>query len=202
MIKRFFDIFVSFVLLILLSPLILIVASLVRIFDKGPILFTQNRVGKDEIFFRLWKFRTMQTSSQDNVSATTHGTTDKRITSVGYILRMLKLDELPQLYNVLRGDMSLVGPRPEVEYFVRLYNERQKRVLLMRPGCVDLTMVKGHIHDAALLEKQKDPEEYYINHVMPQKLEMNLYYVDHCSFLLDIRIIVGVFIELIRTFKF
>ena len=132
----------------------------------------------------------------------TLGSRDPRITPLGYYLRMSKLDEFPQLLNVIKGEMSLVGPRPEVEKYVRLYNEEQKRILELRPGCTDITVIRGHLHDAALLDRQQEnPEEYYIKTLMPQKLSHNLYYLDHQSFLLDLRILVGTILLLLRICK-
>ena len=132
----------------------------------------------------------------------THGSRDPRITPLGYYLRMLKLDEVPQLVNVIRGEMSLVGPRPEVEKYVRLYSDEQKRILELRPGCTDMTVIRGHLHDATLLDhQQEDPEQYYIKTLMPQKLAHNLYYLDHQSFLFDLRILVVTILLLLGLCK-
>ena len=132
----------------------------------------------------------------------TRGSKDPRITQLGYYLRMLKLDEVPQLWNVIKGDMSLVGPRPEVEKYVRLYNDEQKRILTLRPGCTDITVIGGHLHDAALLDNiQEDPEQYYIETLMPKKLAANLYYLEHQSFFLDLKILLGTILLLLRIRK-
>ncbi len=132
----------------------------------------------------------------------THGSRDPRITPFGYYLRMLKLDEIPQLLNVILGEMSLVGPRPEVEKYVCLYNDDQKRILELRPGCTDITVIRGHLHDAALLDQQQEnQEQYYITTLMPKKLAHNLYYLEHQSFLLDLRIMVGTILLLLRIRK-
>ncbi len=115
---------------------------------------------------------------------------------------MFKLDEVPQLYNVLKGEMSLVGPRPEVEKYVNLYNEEQKRILALRPGCTDITVIRGHLHDAALLDHLKgNAEQYYIEKLMPQKLSHNLYYLDHQSLMLDLKILVMTVLLLLRICK-
>ncbi len=132
----------------------------------------------------------------------TLGSRDPRITPIGYYLRMTKLDEFPQFWNVLKGDMSIVGPRPEVDKYVRLYNKEQRRVLKVRPGCTDLAVIRGHLHDEALLDKhQENPEAYYIKTIMPRKLAHNLYYVDHQSFWLDLKILVWTFLLLSRVCK-
>ena len=178
--------------LLLFSPFGLLILAVLAVVDPGPAFYKQERVGKNGKKFFLWKFRTMKVHQPSAGGQITHGSRDPRITPIGYYLRILKLDEVPQLFNVIKGEMSLVGPRPEVEKYVSLYNEEQKRILAIRPGCTDISVIRGHLHDAALLDHQKgDAEEYYIKTLMPRKLAHNLYYLEHQSFLLDLRILVG-----------
>ena len=190
--KRFMDITISAIVLLAFLPFGLLIIITMVLVDPGPIFFRQERIGKQGKKFFLWKFRTMRVHQTWEGGQITLGSKDSRITSFGYYLRMSKLDEFPQLFNVLNGDMSLVGPRPEVEKYVRLYNEEQRQVLEVRPGCTDLAVIRGHFHDEALLDHhQEDPEHYYIKTIMPLKLAHNLYYVNHQSFLLDLKILVG-----------
>lgn len=187
--KRVLDFLASAALLVLLIPVGAAVTLCILTGDPGPVFFRQRRIGRDGRPFDLWKFRTMRAAATGVGAAITHGTRDPRISGIGYYLRMLKLDELPQLFNVLKGDMSFVGPRPEAEKYVALYDAEQRRVLDVRPGLTDIAVVGGHLHDAALLEGQPDPEKYYVEVVMPRKLRLNLYYVEHRSPGLDLRIL-------------
>ena len=190
--KRFVDILVSIVGLLIFFPLGLLLIAVMAVVDPGPAFYKQERIGKNGKKFFLWKFRTMRVHQPSERGHITHGSRDPRITPIGYYLRMLKLDEVPQLFNVIKGEMSLVGPRPEVEKYVSLYNEEQKRILALRPGCTDITVIRGHLHDAALLDHQKEnAEQYYIETLMPRKLAHNLFYLEHQSFWLDLKILVG-----------
>lgn len=175
MIKRLFDIVFSGTMLLLLSPLLLIIILAVVLDSKGGAFFGQIRVGKDEEPFRLWKFRTMRPDSE-NKGQLTIGARDSRITSVGFILRKYKIDELPQLWNVLMGEMSMVGPRPEVPRYVAMYNQEQKAVLSVKPGITDYASLL-YFEESELLAKSSDPEKTYISEVMPAKLRLNLEYV-------------------------
>ena len=198
--KRLFDLSVSIAGIIVLFPVCLAIIAMILLTDYGPVFYKQQRIGLHGKKFALWKFRTMKV--QDNTShAITLGTRDPRITKIGFILRMLKLDEIPQLLNVISGDMSIVGPRPEVEKYVRHYTEKQRRILNIRPGCIDITMTKGHIHDASLLNGQEEPENYYLEKVMPVKLDYNLAYLDNQSLLLDIKIIIIALLKLTGILK-
>jgi len=188
--KRMLDFVASAALLVVLIPVGLAVTLCILSGDPGPVFFGHRRVGRHGRPFHLWKFRTMRAATTGTGPAITHGARDPRISRVGYFLRMLKLDELPQLFNVLKGDMSFVGPRPEAEKYVALYDAEQRRVLEVRPGLTDMTVVSGHLHDAVLLDGAADPEKLYIESVMPRKLRLNLYYVGHRSFGLDFRILV------------
>jgi len=201
-VKRFADIFISIIVLLAFLPFGLLIIVTLAVVDPGPIFFRQERTGKDGKKFLLWKFRTMRVHQSSEGGQITHGSRDPRITPLGYYLRMLKLDEIPQLLHVIKGEMSLVGPRPEVEKYVRMYNDEQKRVLTIRPGCTDISVIRGHFHDDALLDhQQEDPEQYYVKTIMPQKLTHNLYYLNHQSFLLDLRILVGTILLLLRICK-
>lgn len=187
MLKRLFDLLASFIgLLILLLPL-LIISLCVLFSGPGGIFYRQLRVGRYGKDFRLWKFRTMRPDS-DKKGLLTVGGRDPRVTRVGYFLRKYKLDELPQLLNVLSGDMSLVGPRPEVRKYVDLYNDEQKRVLDVRPGITDYASIE-YSDENELLAKSSDPEKTYIEEVMPAKLKLNAKYIAEKSFATDLKII-------------
>ena len=174
---RFFDILLSSIGLILLSPLLLLVYVLVRTESKGPGFYSQKRIGKDGVPFRLYKFRSMRRGS-DKGHLITVGGRDSRITKVGYYIRKYKIDELPQLWNVLTGDMSLVGPRPEVERYVRLYTPAQRIVLSVKPGITDYAAI-AFSNENELLGQAKDPEEMYVNEIMPKKIEYNLNFINN-----------------------
>ena len=176
---RFFDILLSGIGLILLSPLFLLIYIIIRTSSKGPGFYSQKRIGKDGVPFRLYKFRTMRIGS-DKGRLITVGGRDTRITKVGYYLRKYKLDELPQLWNVLKGDMSLVGPRPEVEKYVRLYTPEQLVVLNIRPGITDYASI-AFSNENEILGKAENPERMYIEEIMPQKINYNLKYINNPS---------------------
>lgn len=187
MIKRLFDILFSFIGLVILIPFFIIVGLIIILDSKGGIFYQQIRVGKNGKDFGLYKFRTMKPDS-DKKGLLTVGGRDPRITSIGYYLRKYKLDELPQLINVLIGDMSLVGPRPEVRKYVDLYNQEQLRVLEVRPGVTDFASVQ-YFNENELLGKSENPEETYINEIMPAKLNLNLKYINEHNVLTDVKII-------------
>jgi len=167
---RFFDIIFSFVGLIILSPVLLFICLWVKFTSRGPVFYKQKRVGLGGKEFLLYKFRSMYVNA-DKRGLLTVGK-DTRITSSGYYLRKYKLDELPQLFNVLTGDMSIVGPRPEVKKYVDLYTDEQKKILNVRPGITDLASIK-YKNENDLLHTQSDPEQYYIAHIMPEKIRFN-----------------------------
>lgn len=174
---RFFDLFFSFLGVLFTSPVLLIISISIKLTSRGPIIFSQKRVGKNNIDFNVYKFRTMIVNSE-NKSLITIGGRDSRITKVGYFLRKSKLDELPQLINVLIGQMSLVGPRPEVRKYVDLYSEKQLKVLNIRPGITDWASIIFR-NENDLLEKSSDPEYYYINSIVPEKIQLNQIYVNN-----------------------
>jgi lipopolysaccharide/colanic/teichoic acid biosynthesis glycosyltransferase len=172
---RFFDVIISAFLLFVLTPLLFILAAIIKITSKGPIIYVQKRVGKDNIDFNMYKLRTMRPNA-DRYGDLTLGGRDKRITRVGYYLRKWKLDEIPQLFNVLKGDMSMVGPRPELRKYVAMYAEAQKFVLTVRPGVTDYASLT-YRNENELLLKAQNPEEYYIKVIMPHKIELNKHYI-------------------------
>ncbi len=187
MLKRTFDILFSFIGLIVLIPVFIII-SIVIIFDtKGGVFYLQKRVGKNRRDFILFKFRTMRVDSVSD-SLLTIGEDDSRITHSGAFLRRYKLDELPQLFNILNGDMSIVGPRPEVRKYVDMYSERQKQVLAVRPGLTDYASLK-YINESEVLSKYDNPGKAYVEVIMPEKLNLNLKYIKEKSFVTDLRII-------------
>lgn len=187
MLKRLFDIFFSLTGLIILSPLIFIISILIIIDSKGGIFYKQKRVGKNNRDFSLIKFRTMKTGA-DMQGLLTVGSKDGRVTKTGYFLRKHKLDELPQLINILKGDMSFVGPRPEVRKYVELYKKRQKQVLKVKPGLTDYASLE-YINESDILSKAANPEKVYIEKIMPAKLELNLKYITESGIKTDMKII-------------
>ena len=186
MLKRIFDIVSSLFGLILLSPFMIIIAILIKLDSKGPIFFKQVRVTKNGREFKIFKYRTMRVGS-DKFSQITVGK-DSRITKVGDFLRKYKLDEIPQLINVLIGDMSLVGPRPEVPKYVALYTEEQKEILKVRAGITDYASIEFS-NENDILANETDPEKAYIEKIMPRKIELNKKYLSEISVITDIKII-------------
>jgi lipopolysaccharide/colanic/teichoic acid biosynthesis glycosyltransferase len=189
MIKRLFDIGLSLTALILLLPLFLLIAVAVKISSRGSAFYKQARVGKDGNEFELFKFRTMYVDS-DRAGLLTIGSKDYRITRVGYHLRKYKLDELPQLLNVLKGDMSFVGPRPEVRKYVNMYTPAQLRVLTVKPGVTDWASIK-YFDENDILAGSDDPEDMYIKVIVPSKISKNLEYIDNQGILMDFKIILS-----------
>lgn len=184
--KRIFDIIASLFGVLILLPLFIIVSVLIKLDSKGTILFKQVRVTKDGKKFNIYKFRTMQMDSEKEGQLTVGK--DNRITKIGSILRRTKLDELPQLFNVLFGDMSLVGPRPEVPKYVSFYTEEQKEILKVRAGITDYASIYFS-DENSLLAGQKNPEQFYIDVIMPKKIELNKKYINEISVFTDIKII-------------
>jgi len=176
---RLFDIIFSFFGLIILSPLLIVIAAWIWIDSRGPVFYRQSRVGLYGKDFTLLKFRSMKINA-DKAGLLTVGGRDNRITQAGYYLRKYKLDELPQLVNVLFGDMSLVGPRPEVRKYVDLYSQAQRRVLDVRPGITDMASI-AYKHENELLAASPDPERTYIEQVMPEKLKLNMIFIEKPS---------------------
>jgi len=185
--KRLFDLFFSLGGLLVLSPLFLVLAVAVKISSRGPVLFRQQRIGQDGKPFYINKFRSMVANAEKlGLSVTSDG--DPRITALGRFLRKTKLDELPQLWNVLVGDMSFVGPRPEVPRYVDRYTAEQKRVLSLKPGITDLATLEFR-NEEELLGGAEDTERFYLEYCVPRKIELNLAYADKANVWEDARII-------------
>ncbi|MBO5012874.1 MAG: sugar transferase [Paludibacteraceae bacterium] len=189
--KRIFDILVSGIGLLCLSPLLLIVAIWIKLDSPGPVFYRQVRVGRYNKDFRIFKFRSMRIGS-DKGSLVTIGGRDPRITRSGYFIRKFKIDELPQLINVLVGDMSLVGPRPEVRHYVNYWTPEQMHVLDVRPGITDPASIK-YRNENELLAQAEDPEKYYIEVIMQEKIKLYLEYAEKSSFWYDIKLIFQTF---------
>ena len=187
--KRAFDILCSFLGLTVLSPVLLVVSVLVAVTSPGGVFFRQERIGKDGRPFRIFKFRSMR---KDNA-----GLNDSRITPVGRFLRKSKIDELPQLINVLVGDMSFVGPRPEVADYVNLYTPYQRQVLLVRPGITGLASIRFR-NENDLLTASDDPNRTYVEQIMPRKIDLDLEYIPHASVFYDIKLIFQTFAVVIK----
>jgi lipopolysaccharide/colanic/teichoic acid biosynthesis glycosyltransferase len=185
--KRIFDIVFSLIGLLILSPFLLFISLMIIIGSGLPVFYIQKRVGRYAVDFGLFKFRTMKKNA-DKAGLLTVGGRDPRITTIGYYLRKYKLDELPQLLNVLFGSMSLVGPRPEVRKYVEMYTAEQKKVLTVRPGITDYASLV-YFEENDLLAASSDPEKTYIEEVMPVKLEMNQEYISKMGFGTDLEII-------------
>jgi len=190
-IKRLFDIICSFTGFMILLPVFLLVSLLIVLDSRGGIFYRQVRVGKDNKDFHLLKFRSMRTGA-DKKGLLTVGGRDSRITRMGYYLRKYKIDELPQLLNVLKGDMSLVGPRPEVRKYVDLYTAEQKKVLEVRPGITDYASIE-FVNENDILAKSSNPEQTYIHEIMPAKLKLNEKYIKEKSLKTDFVIILNTF---------
>ena len=187
MLKRLFDILASSLGLLLLGPLFLCLSIAVKVDSSGPVFYRQIRIGRNQRSFSLFKFRSMAIGS-DAKGLLTVGGRDSRITRVGYFIRKYKLDELPQLMNVLKGDMSLVGPRPEVARYVAMYSADQLRVLSVRPGITDYASIK-YFSENDMLAASANPEKTYIEEIMPAKLKINLDYIDNRTMFTDIKIV-------------
>jgi lipopolysaccharide/colanic/teichoic acid biosynthesis glycosyltransferase len=187
MLKRSFDILVSAIGIILLSPLLAALSMAIKTSSSGPVLYRGIRIGRGGKLFRILKFRTMVVNAEALGGSCTSDD-DPRITSIGRRLRKCKLDELPQLFNVLRGEMSFVGPRPEVKQYVEMFSEEEKQILSVRPGITDLATLWDS-NEGALLVGSSDPERVYLETIRPEKIRLQLEYVQKRTFLLDVRIV-------------
>ena len=192
-VKRIFDLICSTLGLIVLSPVLIVIAIKIKLGSDGPVFFKQIRVGENNREFEILKFRTMVVDAEKLGRQITVGN-DSRITKIGGFLRKYKLDELPQLINVFKGDMSLVGPRPEVPRYVKLYNEEQRKVLEVKPGITDLASIR-YRDENELLGKAENPDEFYINTIMPDKLALNLEYINKNNVFIDIYIILKTIVK-------
>lgn len=193
---RLCDIIFSLFGLLLLLPLFAVVALCIVIDDPGPVFYRQLRVGRNGVDFHLLKFRSMRVGA-DKMSLITVGERDPRITRVGYYIRKYKLDELPQLWNVLVGDMSLVGPRPEVRRYVDTYTPEQRRVLSVRPGITDYASIE-YIDENALLDQSDNPDQTYIRQIIPAKIALNMRYINHRTLGEYFRIILLTIVKIVR----
>ena len=194
--KRLFDIVASGLGLIVLSPVFLLLAVWIKLDSKGPVFYRQVRVGYKNRDFRIFKFRSMKQGA-DKGSLVTIGKRDPRVTNSGYFIRRLKLDELPQLINVLTGDMSLVGPRPEVRHYVDYWTPEQMHVLDVRPGITDPASIKFS-NESELMAQVDDPEKYYIEVIMQEKIKLYLEYVEKQGFWYDLGLILKTFFVIAR----
>ncbi len=194
--KRIFDVVLSAIGLLVLLPFFLVLAIFIVLDSKGGVFYKQVRVGKNNTDFYLYKFRSMRTDA-DKQGLLTVGGRDPRITKIGYFIRKYKIDELSQLINVLKGDMSLVGPRPEVRKYVDLYSPEQLQVLSVKPGITDPASI-AYFNENELLAKSPHPEETYIKEVMPAKLKINLAYINNRNFVTDLKIILKTLAKIVR----
>jgi lipopolysaccharide/colanic/teichoic acid biosynthesis glycosyltransferase len=195
MLKRSFDFLFSILGLILLFPILVLIAILIKIDSKGPVLFIQGRVGKNNIDFNIFKFRTMSVQSEKK-GLLTLGNHDSRVTKIGYFLRRYKVDEFPQLINILIGDMSFVGPRPELRHYVNFYNEDDMKIFKVRPGITGLASLK-YRNEVELLKAAKNPEEFFIKTIIPDKLRYNKDYIKRRSFFFDMKLILITIVKVI-----
>lgn len=193
--KRLFDIILSFSAIVLLSPVFAAIALIVRMGDNGPAFFAHQRIGRNFKPFNLYKFRTMVVDAPDTGPEIT-ANDDRRITRTGAILRKWKLDELPQLWNVLKGDMSFVGPRPEVAGYVNHFREEFEEILRIRPGITDIASLV-YSDEGKLLSSVEDPEDYYLSTVLPDKIRLAKEYMRRASFVFDIKLIILTLVKLI-----
>ena len=193
---RFFDFILSLVGLVVLAPIFIVLAIWIKIDSKGPVFYKQVRVGRNGIDFGLFKFRSMVVDA-DKKGLITVGGRDPRITRSGYFIRKYKLDELPQLINVLVGDMSLVGPRPEVRKYVELYTDEQQKVLSVKPGITDYASIE-YVDENEILGKSSDPEKVYIEEIMPEKIKYNMKYINNKSLFEYFKIILLTVLKIVR----
>ena len=193
---RFFDFILSLVGLVVLAPIFIILAIWIKIDSKGPVFYKQVRVGQNGIDFGLFKFRSMVVDA-DKKGLISVGGRDPRITRSGYFIRKYKLDELPQLINVLVGDMSLVGPRPEVRKYVDLYTDEQQKVLSVKPGITDYASIE-YMDENEILGKSSDPEKTYIEEIMPEKIKYNMKYINNKSLFEYFKIILLTVLKIVR----
>jgi len=195
--KRAFDLLFSIAGLLLSSPLLALLAATVKLSDGGPVFYRQQRVGQGGRLFTIFKFRSMVVNAERmGLSVTKQG--DPRITRVGRFMRKTKLDELPQLWNVLRGDMSFVGPRPEVPRYVERYTEKQRSVLALKPGITDIASLQFR-NEEELLRAADDTERFYLEHCVPRKIELNLAYSKEANLWEDFKIIIRTLIACVRS---
>jgi len=193
-VKRFFDFVFSLFGIIVCLPLFAIIAVLIKLDSAGPVFFKQERIGKDFKSFKIYKFRTMEDNAEKNGPKITSAK-DNRITRIGNYLRKYKLDELPQLFNVLRGEMSFVGPRPEVKEYVNIFKSDYKRLLRIRPGITDPASIR-YSNEEKILAVADNWEEEYRKNILPEKIKLSLHYVDNHNVITDLRLIVKTILKI------
>ncbi|MCD6550424.1 sugar transferase [bacterium] len=198
MMKRLFDIAFSFLGLVLLFPVFIIIGLMVKLDSKGPVFYKGVRIGRHGKPFRIYKFRTMVPNA-DKIGGPSTAADDPRLTRIGKILKKYQLDELPQLINVLKGEMSLVGPRPEVPQYIDLLSEEEKKkILSVRPGMTDYASL-WNFHEGEILKGSKDPEKTYLEKIRPKKIELQLKYIKEQSLLLDIKLILKTILKIFKN---
>jgi lipopolysaccharide/colanic/teichoic acid biosynthesis glycosyltransferase len=193
--KRVFDIIVSLLILVLFLPFGIIISIWILIESKGGLFYRQERIGKNGIPFKIFKFRSMRKDA-DKQGKLTVGMRDPRITNSGYFIRKYKLDEFPQFINVLIGEMSIVGPRPEVKEYTDLYNDEQRKILSVKPGITDYASLE-YFKENELLGKSEDPQKTYINEIMPAKIQLNLKYIENPGIIQDLKIMWRTFLKIV-----
>lgn len=198
--KRVFDIITSIMGLILFFPLMLVIAILIKITSSGPILFSQKRLTKGMREFNIYKFRSMVSNELREKNTVQIKGSSNEITSIGKFMRKTKLDELPQFWNILKGDMSFIGPRPELPRRLKYYNDRQKQIFSVRSGISSPASIVFS-DEEYLMNQVKDPEKFYVQEIMPYKIELNLYYIEHQSFFYDIWLIIATLLKIVNKVK-
>ncbi|MGL5593475.1 MAG: sugar transferase [Cetobacterium sp.] len=198
--KRLFDIVASLVGLIVFAPIMLIIAAIVKVTSPGPILFSQKRLTKAMREFSIYKFRSMVSNELREKNTVQIKGSSSEITPIGKFMRKTKLDELPQFWNILKGDMSFIGPRPELPRRLKYYNERQKEIFSVRSGISSPASIVFS-DEEYLMNQVKDPEKFYIEQIMPYKIELNLYYIEHQSFFYDIWLIIATLLKIVNKVK-
>lgn len=198
--KRLFDIIASLVGLIVSAPIMLIVAIIVKVTSPGPVLFSQKRLTKGMKEFDIYKFRSMVSNELREKNTVQIKGSSSEITPIGKFMRKTKLDELPQFWNILKGDMSFIGPRPELPRRLKYYNERQKEIFSVRSGISSPASIVFS-DEEYLMNQVQDPEKFYIQEIMPYKIELNLYYIEHQSFFYDIWLIIATLLKIVNRVK-
>lgn len=198
--KRLFDIVASLIGLIVFSPVMLVVAAIVKATSPGPILFSQKRLTKGMREFNIYKFRSMVSNELREKNTVQIKGSSSEITPIGKFMRKTKLDELPQFWNILKGDMSFIGPRPELPRRLKYYDDRQKQIFSVRSGISSPASIVFS-DEEYLMNQVQDPEKFYIQEIMPYKIELNLYYIEHQSFFYDIWLIIATLLKIINKVK-
>lgn len=198
--KRLFDIVASLIGLVVFSPVMLIVAVIVKMTSPGPILFSQKRLTKGMREFNIYKFRSMVSNELREKNTVQIKGSSSEITPIGKFMRKTKIDELPQFWNILKGDMSFIGPRPELPRRLKYYNDRQKQIFSVRSGISSPASIVFS-DEEYLMNQVQDPEKFYIEEIMPYKIELNLYYIEHQSFFYDIWLIIATLLKIVNRVK-